>query len=426
MIIYIVAGALALGGISVGGVFAIKKINANKVNNTTETTTQQEEPATFGYPIVEEPSVSEEPLTNELGEIIEIVTNEEGSTVEIVYATDKNGEIVTKANGEKVTSTRVFNKPTTTKKPTVKPTQKPVKNNGIKDGAKVDSNSTAQVNPDGSMSIVKSDGTVALSYSYDAVGNYFYTDDNPWQRNFGFNRLYDMGAAFTVMYYDTVRIKYSYGQYDWMIQMWKGQYGLIFVGSEIGLYYKEKTKTTDHYNCATEAMELNMQMTLYREGRGELFTRPYAPHWWITAFVPGKLTKFSDRSELTMIGKIEFKSEGERKAFCTALEKCKDIDGNRFKYASQISKNTPERYTFRGNTVDLVWRFMDEDRKTSTKPTTQPTTKPTTQPTTQPTAPTVPPTTAPIVTDPPVTTQPPTEPPTAETTEPIVESTNEN
>lgn len=51
-----------------------------------------------------------------------------------------------------------------------------------------------------------------LSYKYDPEGEYFYVDDlNSWQQQFGFNPLYDFGAGFTVMYYDTVRIKFSYG-----------------------------------------------------------------------------------------------------------------------------------------------------------------------------------------------------------------------
>ena len=215
-----------------------------------------------------------------------------------------------------------------------------------------------------------------------------------------------MGAAFTCMYYDTVRVKYSYGNYDWMIQMWKGQYGLIFIGSEIGLYYKDKAKSTEHYNCATEDMELNMQMSLYRNG-SKLFTRPYAPHWWITAFVPGKLTKFSDRSELIMIGKITFKSEGERAAFVNALSKVKDIDGNQFKPGSSITASNPETYKVSGNTVDFVWRYFDADRKTSRNTTKPSTTKP---PVTKPDP----------VTDP--VTEPVTDPVTTPVTEPITDA----
>ena len=88
----------------------------------------------------------------------------------------------------------------------------------------------------------------ALSYKYDPEGEYFYIDDSNFQQQFGFNPLYDFGAGFTVMYYDTVRIKFSYGtdekgrSKDYMLRLWKGQYGLMFIGSEIGFYEKNKDK----------------------------------------------------------------------------------------------------------------------------------------------------------------------------------------
>ncbi len=405
IIIYIVAGAIVLAGLATASVFAFKKLGENQ-GETTEPTLNYGEVTDFGengYEIVEPPS--DEFYTNENGEPIEYVTDEEGSTYAVILETNPNGETVTQSNGEKVTANKptqvVAKPPVATTKPSgsATPTTKPSGsttggNTGLSGG------NVVQKNPDGSQSIIKPDGSIALSYSYSQAGNYFYTDDNPWQRNFGFNRLYDIGAVFTVMYLDTFHVYYNHNGYDWMVQFWKGQYGLLFLGGEIGLYYKDPNKTTPHYNCAEEDMEINMQMSVYRgDEYKELFTRPYAPHWWTTAFVPGKLKKFSDRTELTMVAKLEFKSVEEREKFCNALEKIDDVDGNRFRYASHISISKPEQYTYSGSTVDLVWRYLDEDRVTPLKPiatttqkpnegetTTQKpeTTKPTTAPTTRP------------------------------------------
>lgn len=398
LIIYIVVGAIAVAGLATGIAVAVKKLNTDDVIGTTESTTPYvtNDFGDDGYTIA--PPIEDEPMTNENGEIIEFVTDEDGNTIEVVLVTDVNGEVVTDEDGENVTAatkpvSSTTKVPSTTKKPasttkvssTKKPSKKPANSGsvgGISSGDKVGTNNnTVQVDENGNANIVKSDGTIALSYSYDAVGNYFYTDDDPWQRNFGFNRVYDMGAVFTVMYLDTIHVYYTYGGYDWMVQFWKGQYGFLFVGSEIGLYYKEPGKSTAHYNCATEDMEIMMQMTLYREGYGELFTRPYASHWWITAFVPGKLDKFTDRTELTMVAKLTFKTEEEAKLFCKALESRTDVDGYRFKEVSSISKNRPETYVRKGATIDLVWRYLDDDRvnprntTTATQPpatTTQP------------------------------------------------------
>ncbi len=411
-IIYIVVGALVLAALAIGGVVVIKNRNDDTANGTTDSAWNYdyEIDEETGYTIYE--PESDEPLTNENGEIIEIVTDEEGNSFEAVLETNAAGEVVTNAQGEKVTVSKTpaatTKVPSTTKKVTT--TKKPSSNSssgsvgGISSGDKVNgtgNNNTVEIDENGNANIVKSDGTIALSYSYDAVGNYFYTDDDPWQRNFGFNRLYDMGAVFTVMYLDTIHVYYSYGDYDWMVQFWKGQYGFLFVGSEIGLYYKEPGKTTAHYNCAEEDMEIMMQMTLYREGYGELFTRPYKSHWWTTAFVPGKLKKFADRSELTMVAKLTFKTEDEAKVFCKALESRTDVDGNQFKAASSISKNRPETYVRKGATVDLVWRYLDDDRKTPTKTTTAADTTTTTTKATETT------TQAPTTTQKPTTTQAP-------------------
>ena len=406
LIIYIVVGAIAVAGLATGIAVAVKKLNSDDVNATTDNSYAYttDDFGTEGYTIFT--PVEDEPLTNENGEIIEYFTDEDGNTYEAVLVTDVNGEVVTGEDGEKVTAATkpatTTNVASTTKKPASTTKVSTTKKNsstgtssnnnsvgGISTGDKVGTNNnTVEVDDNGNANIVKSDGTIALSYSYDAVGNYFYTDDDPWQRNFGFNRLYDMGAVFTVMYLDTVHIYYSYGDYDWMVQIWKGQYGFLFLGGEIGLYYKDPNKTTAHYNCATEDMEIMMQMTVYREGYGELFTRPYASHWWITAFVPGKLDKFTDRSELTMVAKLTFKTEAEAKVFCKALESCTDVDGYRFKEVSSISKNKPETYVRNGATVDFVWRYLDDDRVNPRNTTTATTAAPTTTvvaPTTQPT-----------------------------------------
>ena len=412
IIIYIVAGAIVLAGLATAGVFAFKKMNGNP-GETTEPTLNYGEVTDFGengYEIVEPPT--DELLTNENGELIEYVTDEEGSTFEVVLQTNANGETVTKDNGEKVTAankptqvvtTKPGTKPAGTTKPGTKPvtTTKPGSTTGNNTG--LSGGNTVQKNPDGSQNIIKPDGSIALSYSYSEAGNYFYTDDDPWQRNFGFNRLYDIGAVFTVMYLDTFHVYYNHNGYDWMVQFWKGQYGLLFLGGEIGLYYKDPAKSTPHYNCAEEDMEINMQMSVYRgDEYKELFTRPYAPHWWTTAFVPGKLKKFSDRTELTMVAKLEFKSVEEREKFCNALEKIDDVDGNRFRYSSQISISKPEYYTYNGSTVDLVWRYLDEDRVTPLKPIATTTKKPVTGETTtkkpETTKPTTAPTTKPIET----------------------------
>ena len=147
-----------------------------------------------------------------------------------------------------------------------------------------------------------------LGYQYDKEGNYYFTTDDPWQRNFGFNVLYDMGAPFLNFYYDTVRCKFRYENKDWLIQIWKGQYGLVFLGGEIGVYTKPLDREESHYDGAADEDMLYMSMDFYRKGELRA-SRDYAKYWWCTAFVPGTLDSFRDRSELALKCRITLKSK---------------------------------------------------------------------------------------------------------------------
>ena len=193
-----------------------------------------------------------------------------------------------------------------------------------------------------------------LSYMHDPEGKYFYTESDPWQRNFGFNRWYDWAANFAFMYYDTVRVKFDYKDLNWMIQLWKGQYGAAFLGSEIGVYTKPETRTSNHYDCASDENRLNMEMTLYRKGE-KLFTRPYDAYWWSTGFVPGVLDKFSDRSELTMVARITFKDKEMTDAFVA------DFENSGFKRVNFVSKDTPDSFKVVGNEVFFAWKTIKHD-----------------------------------------------------------------
>lgn len=159
-----------------------------------------------------------------------------------------------------------------------------------------------------------------LGYQYDRAGQYYYTVNDPWQRNFGFNTLYDIGAPFLNFYYDTFRVKFTYKKMDWLIQFWKGQYGLVFVGSEIGCYYKPVDDDGVHYDAVSDEDALYMSMTFYRNGE-ERLTREYAKYWWCTGFVPGSLSSFRDRSELSMRARLTMKDKTMLSLFCASLEK---------------------------------------------------------------------------------------------------------
>ena len=152
---------------------------------------------------------------------------------------------------------------------------------------------------------------LAAGFRYDANQQIYYSEEQSWQRNFGFTPLYDAGAAFTGMYYDTMRLKFQYDDMDWMIQIWKGRYG-ITTGGEIGVYYKEPEREENFYDCVPDEEMITMSFALYK-GEELYMTRGPEPHWWLTGFklfdmiAPGDLTMHASffMDDIGMADKLE-------------------------------------------------------------------------------------------------------------------------
>lgn len=186
------------------------------------------------------------------------------------------------------------------------------------------------------------------------------------------------------MYYDTVRIYFDYQNRGYLLQLWKGQYGLMFIGSEIGFYEKDDKKPTsssaalNHYECATDHL-LPMEMVCYRmDSTGTLnplFKRKYERHWWSTGFVPGVLKNFRDRSELVMEARVTFDTPEMAKIVGDTFKanKFKEID------PSQHNIYNPDTYYVNGSDVVFTWRKIQSKKDVIIlKPTTTTTTAPST------------------------------------------------
>lgn len=75
-----------------------------------------------------------------------------------------------------------------------------------------------------------------FGFAYDPSQDLFYSLMDCWQRNFGYCRLYDEATATFSMIIDCEPIYFRYGGKKWLIEFWKGQYGMT-TGGEIGIYY---------------------------------------------------------------------------------------------------------------------------------------------------------------------------------------------
>ncbi len=206
---------------------------------------------------------------------------------------------------------------------------------------------------------VNFDSASIASYMYDPDGNYYYTNDKDcWQSNFGFNEGYDSMAPVTMMYYDTVRTKFVYGGKEWLIQMWKGQYGYAFVGGEVGVYTRKVGTGGTHFNCAKKEDWLKMEMCFMwdENGSGEyrpVFNRDYTEYWWCTGFVVG-FDGATNRHQFRLVTHITFKDEEMANAFCEAFE------ANGFKRVSSLNSSNLDSFVQVGADVGIVWQNIDQ------------------------------------------------------------------
>ena len=207
-----------------------------------------------------------------------------------------------------------------------------------------------------------------LSYKYHPVDDYYYTNDHKcWQSNFGFGRFYDFVAPYILLEYDYVRVFFTYNNKDYMVQLWKGQYGLIFYGCEQGVYYKEHSDKPDDaftfYKCLGKDEWPMMSMTLYhdKQRNGNYvreFTRDNETHWWCTGFKPGHLRVEEPANELRQVGTITFRDAEMAKLFADGLAICG------FTEARDVASIGLDQYKRTDATVSFIWQNINHAETT--------------------------------------------------------------
>ncbi|MBQ8763393.1 MAG: DUF4474 domain-containing protein [Clostridia bacterium] len=206
-----------------------------------------------------------------------------------------------------------------------------------------------------------------LSYQYSYEDDYYYTNDKEaWQYNFGFGKIYDVVSPYILLEYDYVRVFFTYEDKDWMLQMWKGQYGLIFYGGEIGIYNRphseEGVPEWTFFNCPAEEDWLDMEMTLWHEETDGTwtreFTRKYDKYWWCTGFKNGHLRQEEPADELRLTGRITFKDEEMTKIVVEGLKECG------FTMSQSKDKIGLDQLYVEGKDVHFCWQNISEAEST--------------------------------------------------------------
>lgn len=200
-------------------------------------------------------------------------------------------------------------------------------------------------------------------FAYDKVQDIFYSKMDAWQREFGYCRLYDEACAIMGMIIDCEPIYFKFDGKRWLIELWKGQYGMT-TGGEIGVYYTNGPDINipgifngTFYYCADDENLLNMSFTLIKNGK-TIINRA-EKHWWITGFALGE---FSDTSELKMYANITLKNQEMRDSFAEGLKRA-GYSGREF----SINHNTVNILFDKPHTPQPLMRIKELERITQAK-----------------------------------------------------------
>ena len=194
-------------------------------------------------------------------------------------------------------------------------------------------------------------------YEYDAQQNIFYTHLNPWQRMMGFTDLYDLAAPITNMWYLTLKVDFSYGDYDWRLQWWKGQYGVL-EGAELGVYTRDLGSELDFYDCAADENLLRMEMEYYQSvakyNNGDrLFIRKEQEHWWLTGFKFG----VTEPKTCVVVATLYARDEDMADKIEIGLQNVTDEKGNPNGFVPYApGSSSKDFYIRQGNVFKIVWQ----------------------------------------------------------------------
>lgn len=159
-----------------------------------------------------------------------------------------------------------------------------------------------------------------LGYRYLYRPDIFTATLDAPQRDFGYGRLYDNNASRFNMVFDAEPVYFNYDRKTWMIEFWKGQYG-INIGAEVGIYCADKIIPPERYrdtmyHSVSDNELLNISIELLEDGHTLL--RNSGSHWWMTGFIMGAYTS---PSRLTLKTAITFPDDEMLHAFSNALQK---------------------------------------------------------------------------------------------------------
>lgn len=164
-----------------------------------------------------------------------------------------------------------------------------------------------------------------FGYCYDRSQDCYSTLIDAPQRRFGYTALYDRYAARFGMVFDCMPVYFDYRGKTWLIEFWKGQYG-INAGCEVGIYKADglvasiSRKTALFHSVEDEEM-LPVSVRLYHKGKP--LCQRCERHWWLTMF---RMGDFCEPRDLEMRAGMIFPNAEMLNAFVGALREQGDVE----------------------------------------------------------------------------------------------------
>lgn len=158
----------------------------------------------------------------------------------------------------------------------------------------------------------------SFGYYYHCCPDTFSSTVDAWQKDLGYTFLYDYMAPRFQMVFDSLPVYFDYEDKTWLIQFWKGQYG-INSGAEIGIYHTDTIISPEDYKTTlftaiekSEMIPLSFRL-FYRDNTCIEMSQT---HWWLTSFDVGR---FSNPEELVTDNSILFPNTDMLHAFVNGL-----------------------------------------------------------------------------------------------------------
>lgn len=198
-----------------------------------------------------------------------------------------------------------------------------------------------------------------LGYCYYCSHSIFSTTYDAWQKNAGYTYFYDYVAPRFQMVFDSLPVYFNYRGKTWLIEFWKGQYG-INTGAEVGIYHADSIIAPEDYKTTlfTAAEKDEMIPLSFRLcHKNDMCLQITQTHWWLTAFIVGQ---FSQPEDLFLTSSITFPNTDMMNAFVDGLIEAgineNDIYYNGLKVSFSFYQISEERH----NLFTRFWRSYSQ------------------------------------------------------------------